>query len=81
MRLGQQVMRLWPVSDDKIGLEYKLKRLLEGSLMPAEPSHVYWNGTFSDAEKRRLVPDALARRTESMSSAIFARSLAATATT
>ena len=34
--------------------------MLAGSLMPAERSHVYWNGTFSDREKRRLVPDALA---------------------
>ncbi len=59
LRFGQQVMQLWPVSDDKIGLEYKIKRLLAGSLMPADRSHVYWNGTFSDSEKRRLVPDAL----------------------
>jgi asparagine synthase (glutamine-hydrolysing) len=59
LRLGQQMMQLWPVSDDKIGLEYKIKRMLAGSLMPADRSHVYWNGTFSDSEKRRLVPDAL----------------------
>jgi asparagine synthase (glutamine-hydrolysing) len=59
LRFGQQMMQLWPVSDDKIGLEYKIKRLLAGSLMPADRSHVYWNGTFSDSEKRRLVPDAL----------------------
>jgi asparagine synthase (glutamine-hydrolysing) len=26
--------------------------------MSAERAHVYWNGTFSDAEKRRLVPSA-----------------------
>ena len=59
LRFGQQVMQMWPVSDDKIGLEYKIRRLLAGSLMPADRSHVYWNGTFSDSEKRRLVPDAL----------------------
>jgi len=59
LRFGQQMMQLWPVSDDKIGLEYKIKRMLAGSLMPADRSHVYWNGTFSDSEKRRLVPDAL----------------------
>ncbi|HZP22529.1 MAG TPA: asparagine synthase (glutamine-hydrolyzing) [Terriglobales bacterium] len=59
LRFGQQMMKLWPVSDDKIGLEYKIKRLLAGSLMPADRSHVFWNGTFSDSEKRRLVPDAL----------------------
>ena len=59
LRFGQQMMQLWPVSDEKIGLEYKIKRMLAGSLMPPDRSHVYWNGTFSDTEKRRLVPDAL----------------------
>jgi len=53
----------WPVSDEKISFEYKLKRLLEGSLMSPERAHVYWNGTFSDAEKRSLMavqlPNAL----------------------
>jgi asparagine synthase (glutamine-hydrolysing) len=45
----------WPVSDEKISFEYKVKRLLEGSLMSPERAHVYWNGTFSDAEKRSLI--------------------------
>ena len=55
-------MRFWPVSDEKISLEYKLKRFLEGSLMPPERAHVYWNGTFSDAEKAALVaPDCRLR--------------------
>jgi asparagine synthase (glutamine-hydrolysing) len=39
------------------------KRFLEGCRMPPARAHVYWNGTFSDEEKRRLVntplPDAL----------------------
>ena len=48
-------LRLWPVSNEKISFEYQLKRLLEGSLMPPERAHVYWNGTFSKAEKRSLV--------------------------
>jgi asparagine synthase (glutamine-hydrolysing) len=43
-----------PVSDDKISFEYKLKRFLQGSLLPPERAHVYWNGTFSEEEKRRL---------------------------
>jgi asparagine synthase (glutamine-hydrolysing) len=59
LRLGLGLMQAWPVSDDKIGLEYKIKRMLAGSLMPADRGHVFWNGTFSDSEKRRLVPDAL----------------------
>ncbi|MGB6959831.1 MAG: asparagine synthase (glutamine-hydrolyzing) [Candidatus Acidiferrum sp.] len=49
-----RMARLWPVSDDKISREYMLKRFLEGSLLSAEYAHVYWNGTFSDAEARSL---------------------------
>jgi asparagine synthase (glutamine-hydrolysing) len=43
-----------PVSDEKISFEYKLKRFLNGSLLSPEFAHVFWNGTFSEAEKRRL---------------------------
>jgi asparagine synthase (glutamine-hydrolysing) len=46
-------MRL-PVSDEKISFEYKLKRFLQGSLFSPELAHVFWNGTFSEAEKQRL---------------------------
>jgi asparagine synthase (glutamine-hydrolysing) len=60
----------WPVSDDKISLEYKLKRFLKGCRMSPERAHVYWNGTFSDEEKRLLVqrplPDALNRMLSEM---------------
>ena len=59
LRLGQTLMQAWPVSDDKIALEYKIKRMLAGSLMSAERGHVFWNGTFSDPEKRQLVADQL----------------------
>jgi asparagine synthase (glutamine-hydrolysing) len=47
--------RHWPASDEKISFEYKVKRFLEGSLMPSSRAHVYWNGTFSDAEKNSLL--------------------------
>ena len=43
-----------PVSDDKISFEYKLKRFLQGSLLAPEMAHVYWNGTFTEAEKREF---------------------------
>jgi len=46
--------RLLPVSDDKIGLEYKIKRFLEGSLLSPEYAHIFWNGTFSETEKASL---------------------------
>jgi len=55
IQLALAALRLWPVSNEKISFEYKLKRLLEGSLMSPERAHVYWNGTFSGAEKRSLV--------------------------
>jgi asparagine synthase (glutamine-hydrolysing) len=45
---------LLPVSDDKISFEYKLKRFLHGSLLSPEMAHVYWNGTFTEAEKRQF---------------------------
>jgi asparagine synthase (glutamine-hydrolysing) len=64
-RLGLAGARCLPVSDEKIGLEYKLTRFFEGSLMPPAQAHVYWNGTFSEAQKRDLMqaplPDALNR--------------------
>jgi asparagine synthase (glutamine-hydrolysing) len=43
-----------PVSDDKIGFEYKLKRFLQGTRLSAEAAHVFWNGTFSEEEKRDI---------------------------
>jgi asparagine synthase (glutamine-hydrolysing) len=53
--MGLAGLKLWPVSDEKISLEYKLKRLLQGGLMPPEQAHVYWNGTFSEEEKAILL--------------------------
>jgi asparagine synthase (glutamine-hydrolysing) len=55
LRLALQGLRGWPVSDEKISFEYMLKRFLEGSQMEPSRGHVYWNGTFSDAEKRGLL--------------------------
>ncbi len=37
------------------GFEYKLKRFLEGSLLPPGHAHVFWNGTFNDDEKHSLL--------------------------
>jgi asparagine synthase (glutamine-hydrolysing) len=44
-------LRYWPVSNEKISFEYKLKRFLRGSLLPADEGHIFWNGTFSEKEK------------------------------
>jgi asparagine synthase (glutamine-hydrolysing) len=43
-----------PVSDEKIGFEYKAKRFLKGLLLSPEFAHVYWNGTFSESEKEQV---------------------------
>jgi asparagine synthase (glutamine-hydrolysing) len=58
------LFRRWPVSDEKIGFEYKVKRLLEGSLMQPERAHVYWNGTFADQDMRTIVYEPLPRTLE-----------------
>jgi len=43
-----------PPSDEKIGFEYKLKRFLEGSMMSPEAAHVFWNGAFTEEQKRGI---------------------------
>ena len=53
-RLGLRAAAKLPVSDEKIGLEYKIKRFLGGSLLTADEAHFYWNGTFSRSEQQRL---------------------------
>lgn len=59
LRFALRCLRAWPGSNEKISLEYKAKRLLQGSLLPPEQGHVYWNGTFSDAEKTDLLKTPL----------------------
>jgi asparagine synthase (glutamine-hydrolysing) len=46
---------LLPVSDEKIGFDYKVNRMLEGSLLPPGEAHLFWNGTFSEEQRRRLL--------------------------
>ena len=55
LRAALRATRGLPVSDEKISFEYKAKRMLEGALMSPERAHVYWNGTFSDEQKRTLL--------------------------
>ena len=47
--------RCMPVSDEKIGLEYKLKRWMEGSEMHPDEAHFFWNGAFSAEQRRRML--------------------------
>lgn len=55
LRMALAAVGRWPVSDEKISFEYKVKRFLEGAAMDAARAHVFWNGTFSDRQKRKLV--------------------------
>ncbi|HWZ98409.1 MAG TPA: asparagine synthase (glutamine-hydrolyzing) [Candidatus Dormibacteraeota bacterium] len=48
-------LRHWPVSNDKISLEYKMKRFLEGSLLPPDEAHTYWNGSFSQLQQADIL--------------------------
>jgi asparagine synthase (glutamine-hydrolysing) len=71
LRMARSAVHLWPVSDEKLGFEYMLKRFVEGCLMPAGRAHVYWNGAFSAEEKAALVktplPGALAEILQELS--------------
>ncbi len=48
--------RYLPVSDEKLSLEYKLKRWIEGSLLHPDEAHFFWNGTFSEEQRRAIRP-------------------------
>ena len=48
--------RYLPVSDEKIGLEYKLKRGIAGSALPPDEAHFFWNGAFTPEQKRQVYP-------------------------
>jgi len=50
LRLAQTL----PASDEKVGLDYKLQRMLQGSFLDPAEAHLFWNGTFSEAEKKKL---------------------------
>jgi asparagine synthase (glutamine-hydrolysing) len=50
------LQRWWPASDEKISTEYKLKRWIEGSFLPSDEAHFFWNGAFSSAQKELLLP-------------------------
>jgi len=42
-------------SNKKIGLDYKLQRFLYGTLLDERSSHIYWNGTFSQMQRKDLM--------------------------
>lgn len=54
--MGGALERYLPVSDEKISLEYKLKRWIEGSWLDADEAHFFWNGTFSPEQRAKVHP-------------------------
>jgi asparagine synthase (glutamine-hydrolysing) len=56
-KMAANLTRFLPVSDEKIGLDYKITRLLKGSLLDPVDAHLFWNGTFANGEKRALRTD------------------------
>ena len=58
-KLAARVTGFLPVSDNKIGLDYKITRMLNGSLLDPVDAHFFWNGTFSNHEKRDLLLDPI----------------------
>jgi len=56
-KLAARMSEFLPVSDQKIGLDYKITRMLNGSLLDPVEAHFFWNGTFHSDEKRRLLLD------------------------
>lgn len=63
---GTSLLSHWPTSDEKISLGYKLKRFFNGSMLSAEAAHIYWNGTFSEAQKREFYLAGNGRRVEAL---------------
>jgi len=53
-RAALGLARKMRASDEKIGFEYKVQRMLQGSFMHPAEAHLFWNGTFSAAENKKL---------------------------
>ena len=53
-RVALRLARTLPASNEKIGLDYKVCRMLEGSFLQPADAHLFWNGTFSEEQKKRL---------------------------
>jgi asparagine synthase (glutamine-hydrolysing) len=54
LKVALALAKRLPVSDEKIGFEYRVKRFLQGSLLSPDMAHVFWNGAFSEDEKQKF---------------------------
>src|ERR1017187_7234921 len=59
LHVGAAAAGFLPVSDEKIGFEDKVKRFLQGCLVPANRAHVYWNGVIARGVAEAGLPPAL----------------------
>jgi asparagine synthase (glutamine-hydrolysing) len=53
-RLALAAARCFPASNEKIGLDYKLQRFLEGLELEPDEAHCHWNGTFNAKQRAEL---------------------------
>jgi asparagine synthase (glutamine-hydrolysing) len=53
-RVALRLAHALPASNEKIGFDYKVQRMLQGSFLKPAEAHLFWNGTFSEAEKKQL---------------------------
>ena len=53
-QIALRLARSLPASNEKIGLDYKLQRMLQGSFLDPSAAHLFWNGTFSQSEQEKL---------------------------
>jgi asparagine synthase (glutamine-hydrolysing) len=53
-KVALRLARTLPASNEKIGFDYKLQRMLQGSFLEPGEAHLFWNGTFSEDEKKKL---------------------------
>ena len=57
-RLASRATCMLPVSNEKIGLDYKITRMLQGSLLSPLEAHLYWNGTFGPEGRGKILDAA-----------------------
>ncbi len=55
LKLSYFLVNQLPTSDQKVSLEYKMKRFFRGLLMPPGAAHFSWNGTWCQWEKNNLL--------------------------
>lgn len=55
-----------PIMDGKISFDYKVKRMLQGALLPPDEAHFFWNGTFTAGERSAILSNGSYRQWPSL---------------